>query len=44
MFMWKFLDSGSAKKFRVLTRAIINFGSCAENRTLLEKSVKKPGQ
>jgi hypothetical protein len=40
-FMWKCLDSGSAKKSGVLIRKFINFSSGTENRTRLRKSVKK---
>jgi hypothetical protein len=44
VFMWKFLDSGSAKKSGTLTRAVVNFSSGTENQTRLQGSVKKPGQ
>jgi hypothetical protein len=44
VFLWKFHDSGSAKKSGVLTQAVINFSSGTENQTRLPKSVKKPGQ
>jgi hypothetical protein len=44
VFVWTFLNSGSAKKSGVLTRILINFGSSAENWALLQKPVKKSGQ
>jgi hypothetical protein len=38
--MWRFLDSGSAKKSADLIRAITNFSLGTENETLLQTSVK----
>jgi hypothetical protein len=39
-FLWKFLNSGSDKKYGVLTRVVVNFGSSTENWALLQKPVK----
>jgi hypothetical protein len=44
VFIWKFLDSGSAKKSGVLTQAVINFSLGTENQTRPQKLVKKPDQ
>jgi hypothetical protein len=44
VFTWKFLGSGSVKKYGVLTWAVINFSSGTEIQTRLQESVKKPGQ
>jgi hypothetical protein len=42
--MSRFLGSGCAKKSAVLTRAITNFSLGTEDQTILQTSVKKPGQ
>lgn len=41
MYMWKYMDSGSAKKPGVLTWAVITFSSGAENQICLQRLVKK---
>jgi hypothetical protein len=44
VFMWKFLDSGRAKKSGVLTRAVIKLAWVQENRHAYKRTVKEPGQ